>query len=56
MYRSTLHSIQLLAVVNSNSLKAYGIDAILRPAVDDLKKLAIEVSIELELETMQYSI
>lgn len=42
-YRSSLHSIQLLAVVNSTYLKIYGMDAILKPAVDDLKILATEV-------------
>ena len=42
-YRSSLHSIQLLAVVNSNCLKTYGMDAVLKPAVDDLKVLATEV-------------
>lgn len=43
-YRSSLHSIQLLAVAKSTLLKRYGIDAILRPAVQDLKKLAYNVS------------
>ena len=42
-YRSSLHSIQLLAVVKSSVLKVYGIDAIMKPAVDDLLKLAKSV-------------
>ena len=42
-YRSTLHSIQLLAVVNSNYLKLYGVDAVMKPAVDDLQELASKV-------------
>lgn len=42
-YRSTLHSIQLLAVVKSSYLKKYGVDAILKPAVQDLKKLTKDV-------------
>ena len=44
-YRSTLHSIQLLAVINANLLKTYGIDAVLNYVVDDLKKLAKDVSL-----------
>ena len=43
-YRSTIHSIQLLAVVNAISLKTYGIDTVLKPAVEELKKLAEDVS------------
>lgn len=43
-YRSSLHSIQLLAVVKSTLLKRYSIDAILRPAIEDLKELAKDVS------------
>lgn len=44
-YRSTLHSIQLLSVVNSTFLKTYGIDAVMKPAVSDLKKLSTEVCV-----------
>jgi hypothetical protein len=43
-YRSSLHSIQLLAVVKSSNVKAYGIDAVLKPAIDDLLKLSHDVS------------
>lgn len=43
-YRSSLHSIQLLAVVKSSHLKVYGIDAVLKPAIDDLLKLSHDVS------------
>ena len=42
-YRSTLHSIQLLAVVKSSLLKEYGIDAVMKPAILDLKKLTNDV-------------
>ena len=44
-YRSTLHSIQLLAVANSKDIRKYGIDSILAPAIADLKTLATDVSI-----------
>ena len=43
-YRSSLHFIQLLAVAKSSHLKKYGIDKVLKPAVDDLLKLANDVS------------
>ena len=42
-YRSTLHSIQLLAVVRATLLKKYGMDAVLKPVVKDLQELAVEV-------------
>lgn len=42
--RSQLRFIQPLAVVNSNDLKKFGIDNVLKPAVEDLKKLANTVS------------
>ena len=42
-YRSTLHSIQLLAVAKSSHIRTYGIDAVLKPIVDDLKILAEDV-------------
>lgn len=44
-HRSTLRSIQLLAVVKSKAVKKYGIDAVLTPAVNDLKTLATAVSV-----------
>ena len=43
-HRSTLRSIQLLAVVRSSVVKKYGIDAVLTPAVKDLKTLGTTVS------------
>lgn len=42
---STLRSIQLLAVVRSSVVKKYGIDAVLTPAVKDLKTLGTTVSV-----------
>lgn len=42
-YHSSLHSIQLLAIVKSTHLKIHGMDAVLKPALDDLLKLANEV-------------
>lgn len=44
-HRSTLRSIQLLAVVKTKHVKLYGIDAILAPAIKDLKTLGTTVSI-----------
>ena len=44
-YRSTLHAIQLLAVAKSADMKRYGFDAILKPAIRDLRKLAKKVSL-----------
>lgn len=44
-HRSTLHSIQLLAVAKSNDIRVYGIDTVLAPAIEDLKTLATNVSI-----------
>ena len=44
-HRSTLHSIQLLAVAKSTDIRAYGIDAVFKPVVNDLKILAEDVSI-----------
>ena len=43
-HRSTLHSIQLLAVAKSADIRVYGFDAVLAPVVADLKVLANEVS------------
>ena len=43
-YRSRLYLIQLLAVVNSNDLKKYGIDAVLKRPIEDLQNLANNVS------------
>lgn len=43
-HRSTLHSIQLLAVAKSADIKMHGMDSVLAPAVDDLKILAKDVS------------
>ena len=38
-YRSRLSSIQLLALAKSNLITTYGIDIILKPFIDDVKKL-----------------
>ena len=38
-YRSQLKAIQLVAVVNTSIIDSNGIDAILAPLVDDIKKL-----------------
>ena len=43
-HRSSLRSIQLLAVGKCTDVKHYGIDAFLRPAIDDMKTLAHKVS------------
>lgn len=48
-YRSTLHSIQLLAVVY---LKEYGVDAVMKPAVLELQKLACDVRMLRAIEWM----
>lgn len=42
-HRSTLHSIQLLAVAKSTDIRVYGIDAVLTPLIKDLKILAEDV-------------
>ena len=39
MYRSSLKFIQLVTVVKSDDLVKYGVNAILEPFVDDVKKL-----------------
>ena len=46
-HRSTLKSIQLLAVVKATHLKKYGIDAVLEPSIRDLKTLGTAVSFKL---------
>ena len=55
-YRSKLHTIQLLAVAKSIHVKMYGFDAIIKPAIDDLKKLAEEVSLLKTLNDIVYFI
>ena len=40
-YRSKLSTIQLVAIVKHKYLSAYGMDAVLRPFVDDMKKLIL---------------
>ena len=44
-YRSKLSTIQLVAIVKHKHLSMYGMDAVLRPFVDDIKKL---VSVNLD--------
>jgi len=39
--RSKLKGIQLLGICKSNLIKVYGINSILKPIVDDIKKLVI---------------
>ena len=38
-YRSQLSSIHLVALVKTSFISSYGIDAVLRPIIDDVKKL-----------------
>ena len=38
-YRSRLTSIHLLALVKSNFISEYGMDAVMKPFIEDLKKL-----------------
>lgn len=38
-YRSRLTAIQLLGLVKSSFISSYGIDAVLKPIIDDVKKL-----------------
>lgn len=45
-HRSSLKSIQLLAVGKCSDVKYYGMDAFLKPAIDDLIALANKVSSE----------
>ena len=44
-HRSTLKTIQLLAVVKATHLKQYGIDAVLEPSIQDLQTLGTTVSL-----------
>ena len=39
MYRSKLSSIYLVALVKSKFISDYGMDVVLKPIVDDIKKL-----------------
>ena len=38
-YRSRLSAIQLLCIVKTNIIKMYGMDAILKPFIEDVKEL-----------------
>ena len=38
-YRSRISSIQLVALVNSDHICCYGMDKVLKPIVEDIKKL-----------------
>ena len=38
-YRSQVSTIQLVALVKASFISKYGMDAVLKPFVDDLKKL-----------------
>ncbi len=44
-FRSKLSSIQVVTIVKSTVLGVYGMDAVLRTFVDDLKKLVSSVSV-----------
>lgn len=44
-YRSHLSNIHLLAIVKSKMISLYGIDEILKPMIDDVKKLVGMVSV-----------
>ena len=39
MYRSQLSNIHLVAIAKTGHIDTYGMDAVLKPFVDDLKKL-----------------
>lgn len=41
MYRSQLTNIHLVAIAKTGHIDTYGMDAVLKPFVDDLKKLVI---------------
>ena len=43
-YRSSLHSMQLLLVAKVVDIKRYGFDAVIKPAMEDLQRLAKDVS------------
>lgn len=53
-HRSTLHTIQLLAVAKSTDIRVHGIDTVLAPAVADLEMLAKDVSNPNTLNTTLY--
>ena len=44
-HRSSLHTIQFLAVAKSTDIRVYGIDAVLTPAIRDLEQLDKEVHV-----------
>ena len=41
-YRSQLSTTQFISLVKSSFITTYGIDSILKPLVDDLKKLVLQ--------------
>jgi len=43
-FRSKLSAIQLVAIVETPILSIYGMDAVLQPIVDDIKKLVSELT------------
>lgn len=43
-YRSYLPNIQLVAIAKTSVISAYGINQILKPFVDDIKKLVCSVN------------
>ena len=46
-YRSCLSSIQLVALVKSSFIAEYGMDAVLVPFVNDVKKLVMHIGLYL---------
>ena len=38
-YRSQLKAIQLVAIANVSVIETHGVDAVLKPVVEDIKKL-----------------
>ena len=43
-YHSSLHSMQLLLVAKVVDIKRYGFDAVIKPVVEDLQRLAKDIS------------
>ena len=50
-HRSKLSSIRLLAITNRNHIKTYGMNSILQPIVDDVKKLVSDVCTQEQCST-----
>ena len=48
-YRSKLKSINLVAIVENQHLKKYGMDKILAPFIEDLKRLGCDTGVDLKV-------